>query len=67
MDKSGIRIGYASEEKIIVFIRVIELYTISLENCKSIIIIKTIRANRDDFILSFLIVPRKKIIDNWIT
>jgi hypothetical protein len=45
-------------------IKVKELYTLSLENRKSITIIKTIIVDTRDPLPPFIITPSKKIIDN---
>lgn len=50
----------------IVPIEVKELYTSSLENRKSLTIIKTVRADGHRTLPPFIITPRAKIIENWI-
>jgi hypothetical protein len=47
-------------------IKVKELYIASPENRKSIIIVKTIYANRRDPLSPFIITLRQKIINSWV-
>ena len=61
------RIRCFKGENIIIPIKVKELYIASLENRKSIIIVKTIYANRRDPLPPFIIAFRENIINNWVS
>jgi hypothetical protein len=50
----------------VVPVEVKELYTLSPKNRKSVTIIKTIIVDGREPLPPFVIVPRKKIIRNWI-
>jgi hypothetical protein len=67
MDKSGARVGCPGGEHVIVPSKVKELYIASPENRKSVMVIKTIIANGREPLPPFIIAPRKKIMDNWIS
>jgi hypothetical protein len=66
INKSSTRVKYLRREYIIILTKVEELYIASLENKKSIIIIKIIITNRKKSLLLFVIAFKKQIIDNWI-
>jgi hypothetical protein len=66
IDKLGARVKCLRGEHVIVLAKVKELYTASLENKKSVIVVKTIIADRRKPLLLFVIALRKQIIDNWI-
>jgi len=59
-----VRIRCFKGENIIILIKVKELYIASLENRKSIIIVKTIYANRRDPFPPFIIALKQKIINS---
>jgi hypothetical protein len=44
-----------------------ELYIASPKNRKSVTVIETIHIDRREPLLPFVIAPRQKIIDNWIS
>ena len=64
MDELGARISYPTSKYVIVPIEVKELYIASLKNYKLVTIIETIYIDSRKPLLSFIITPRKKIIDN---
>jgi hypothetical protein len=64
MDELGARVGCPGGEYIIVLSEVKELYIASPENCKLVIVIKTIIADGREPLPPFIIAPGKKIIDN---
>lgn len=64
IDESRARVSCPTGERIIVPIDVKELYTSSPENRKSITILETIRRDRKKTLPLYLIVLRKKIMDN---
>jgi hypothetical protein len=65
MDESGVHVGYLNSEEVEVLWEVEELYTTSLENRKSVTIIKTIRADGTHF-PAYIIPPGIECIENWI-
>jgi hypothetical protein len=67
MDESGARVGCPGGEYIIVLSKVKELYIVSPENYKLVIVIETIIVDGREPLLSFVIAPGKKIMDNWIS
>jgi len=66
INESGARVKCPRGEHIIIPAKVKELYIASLENKKSIIIVKTIIANKRKPLPPFVIAFKKQIIDNWI-
>jgi hypothetical protein len=64
IDESGARVRSPKGEHIIVLTEVKELYTASSKNQKSMTIIKIILVDRREPWPPFVIIPRKKIIDN---
>jgi hypothetical protein len=64
MNKLEACISCPTSKYIIIPIKVKELYIVSPENRKLVIIIKTIYINRYKPLPLFIIIPRKKIIDN---
>jgi hypothetical protein len=67
MDESGARISYPTSKHVIVPIEVMELYTASPKNRKSVTIIETIHVDSREPLPLFVITPGKKIIDNWVS
>jgi hypothetical protein len=63
IDKSGTRVGCPTREKVIVLIKVKELYTSSPENSKSVIIIKAICTDSSKLLPLLVICLRKYIIE----
>jgi hypothetical protein len=66
MDESGARIGYPGGEYIIVPVEVKEIYILSPENRKSVIVIEAIRTDGSDPPSPFIIVPGQRIMENWV-
>jgi hypothetical protein len=66
MDKLGARVGCPKGEEFIAPIEVKEMYTSSLENRKSITIIKAISANGREPLPPLVICPGKGIMESWI-
>jgi hypothetical protein len=66
MDKSRAHISYPTGKHVIMPIEVKELYTISPENRKLVMIIETIYIDRHEFLSLFIITSGKKIMDNWV-
>jgi hypothetical protein len=66
IDESRARVKCPRGEHVIVLAEVIELYTASPENKKSITVVKTIITDKRKPLPPFVIAPRKQIIDNWI-
>jgi hypothetical protein len=64
IDESRARVRCPSGEHVIVLTIVKELYTSSLENRKSVTVIKTIIVNRRKPLPLFIIVLGKRIIEN---
>jgi S-adenosylmethionine:tRNA-ribosyltransferase-isomerase (queuine synthetase) len=62
-DETGTWIGYARSKDVIVPIEIMELYKVSLENHKSIMICEAIRANGSKPPPPYIIIPDKKIIE----
>jgi hypothetical protein len=66
MDELGARVGCLKGEEVVLPIEVKEMYTSSLENRKSITIIKVVSTNRREPPLPFVICLGKWIMDSWI-
>jgi hypothetical protein len=64
MDESGARIRYPGGEHIIVLAEIKEIYTLSPENRKSVIVIKAIRADGSNPPPPFIIIPGQRIMEN---
>ncbi len=58
----GTRVRYTRSEEVIILIKVMELYKVSPENYKSIIICKAICVNGSKPPPLFIIIPSKKVI-----
>ncbi|PMD17929.1 hypothetical protein NA56DRAFT_578193, partial [Hyaloscypha hepaticicola] len=65
-DETGLRIGCAGSEEMIVPTDIMEFYKASLENRKSITVCEAIRANGSEPPPPFVIVPGQKVIKAWI-
>jgi hypothetical protein len=65
-DETGTWIGYTGSEDIIVLIEVMELYKVSPENRKSIMICEVIRVNGSESPPPYIIVPGEKIMEAWV-
>ncbi|RPA90056.1 hypothetical protein L873DRAFT_1795731 [Choiromyces venosus 120613-1] len=66
IDESGVQIGCPTGEIIVVPTEVKELYTASLENWKSLIIIEVICADGTPPSPPVIICPGEKIMESWI-
>jgi len=66
MDELGARIRCLEGEHVIVLVEVKELYTVSLENWKSVTVIETAIADGREPLPPFVIAPSQKIMDSWI-
>jgi hypothetical protein len=66
MDESGAYIRYPGGEYIIVLAEVKEIYTLSPENRKSVIVIEAIYADGSNPSPPFIIIPGQRIMENWI-
>ncbi|RPA97377.1 hypothetical protein L873DRAFT_1691053 [Choiromyces venosus 120613-1] len=66
MNESGVRIRCPTGEIVIVPTEVKDLYTSSVENCKSVTIIETIYADGSPSIPPVIICPGEKIMENWV-
>jgi hypothetical protein len=64
MNESGVRVSCPNSERVIVFIEVMEVYTLSLINCKSAMVLETIRRDGKKTLLPLIISLREKIIEN---
>jgi hypothetical protein len=63
INELGARVGCLKGEEVVVLIEVKEIYTLSLENHKSVTIIKAASANRRELLLLFVICLRKRIME----
>jgi hypothetical protein len=66
MDEIGARVRCPKGQPIVVPTHIMEAYTRSPENHKSITIIETIQADGREPPLPFIIAPSYKIMENWI-
>lgn len=66
MDESGVRVGCPAGEEVVVLLEVIDLYTPSPENRKSVTVFETIYVNGKEPIPPFIVCPGIKIMENWI-
>ena len=64
IDELSARVKCLRGEYVIMPAKVKELYTASLENRKSVTVVKTIIADRRKPLPPFVIAPRKQIMDN---
>jgi hypothetical protein len=64
IDKLRAHVKWFKGENVIIPVKVKELYIASLENRKSVTIVKTIYANRRDPFPPFIIAFKEKIINN---
>ena len=65
-DETGTRISYTGRELIVISTEIMEMYKVSPENRKSVIVCKTIRTDGSNPLPPFIIVPGIKIIEAWI-
>lgn len=66
MDELGARVGCLAGKEIGVPSKVMDIYTLSPENRKSVIIFETVYANGREPLLPFIMCPGVKIMDTWI-
>jgi len=66
MDETGARVACPKGEEVVIPIHIKELYTLSPENHKFLIIIETIYTDRREPLSPFIICPGKQIMENWI-